>query len=120
MKKTDIIIFIIIIAAAAVLYFSGLLKPGGKGDFVRITVNGSDYKTLDLNKNHELVIENNGHINKLVIENGFADMIEADCPDKICVKHKKISKSGETITCLPNKVVIEIKSKNNEIDSVAQ
>jgi len=46
--------------------------------------------------------------NVLVIENGEASIKSATCPDKICVSHRKISKSGETIVCLPNKVVVEI------------
>ena len=49
-----------------------------------------------------------GFINTLVIENGKADMISADCPDKLCVKQHAISSNGETIVCLPNKVVVEI------------
>ena len=45
---------------------------------------------------------------------------EASCPDKICVNHKRIQKSGETIICAPNKVVVEIKSKSkNEIDAIS-
>jgi len=36
------------------------------------------------------------------------DVIEADCPDKICVKHTNIKNAGETIICLPHKLVIEI------------
>ena len=35
-------------------------------------------------------------------------MTEADCPDHLCMKQKKISKKGGTIVCLPNRVVLEI------------
>ncbi len=35
-------------------------------------------------------------------------MKEADCPDKVCVGMRRISKSGETIVCLPHKLVIAI------------
>ena len=37
-------------------------------------------------------------------------MIEADCPDQICVNHLAISRDGESIICLPNKVVIAIEA----------
>ena len=45
-------------------------------------------------------------------------VIEADCPDKLDVKQGYISKPGETIVCLPNRLIIEIKGENgeNEID----
>ena len=35
------------------------------------------------------------------------------CPDKICLRSDYISKIGETVVCLPHKVVIEIKGKAN-------
>ena len=44
----------------------------------------------------------------VTIENGKADMISADCPDKLCVNQHAISSNGETIVCLPNKVVVEV------------
>ena len=46
--------------------------------------------------------------NLLVIKDGKADVTEADCPDKLCVHQKAISKTNETIVCLPNKVVVQV------------
>ena len=47
-------------------------------------------------------------------------VIEADCPDKIDVKQGWISGIGETIVCLPNRMVIEIKGieKDTELDVI--
>ena len=47
--------------------------------------------------------------NILVIKDGRADMTDADCPDRICVNHRPVSQEGETIVCLPHKVVVEVK-----------
>ena len=44
-------------------------------------------------------------------------MKEADCPDKYCVKQGKIKNVGETIVCLPHKVVVEIEKTSKGIDS---
>ena len=44
-------------------------------------------------------------------------MTEADCPDKICVNTGKISKIGETIVCLPHRVVVEIQGEVSQSDS---
>ena len=46
--------------------------------------------------------------NILVIKDGKASIEQASCPDKICVRQNSISKTGQTITCLPNKTVIKI------------
>ena len=35
-------------------------------------------------------------------------MVEADCGDQVCVRRGWASKNGETIVCLPHKLVIEI------------
>jgi hypothetical protein len=48
-------------------------------------------------------------------------MAEADCPDGLCVKQHKIDKTGQTIVCLPHRVVIEIEGgQTNELDGVVQ
>ena len=55
-------------------------------------------------------IEIPGKVGKciLIISDGKADMESADCPNQICVHHSAISHTGETIVCLPNRVVIEV------------
>ena len=59
--------------------------------------------------------------NLLVIKDGKADVTEADCPDKLCVHQKAISKTNETIVCLPNKVVVQvIGAGESELDSIAR
>ena len=59
--------------------------------------------------------------NTLVIKGGVADMTSADCPDHLCVKQKAISKEGESIICLPNKVVVTVKSNmKSDIDSISK
>ncbi len=47
--------------------------------------------------------------NTAVIQNGQVFMRDGDCPHQICVRHAPISKKGETIVCLPNRVVIEVR-----------
>ena len=55
--------------------------------------------------------------NTVVVEGGEIRVSEADCPDKICVNMGGVSRSGETITCLPHKLVIEVHNdKKNDYD----
>lgn len=37
-------------------------------------------------------------------------MVDSACPDKLCVRTGWISRPGESIVCLPNRVVVEIVS----------
>lgn len=89
---------------------------GGKqeGQFVKVTRNGTVIGKYSLYKEAVITIEGDGGENTLTIKNGKADMSDADCPDKICVSHKPISKTGESIVCLPHKIVVEIISDNSE------
>lgn len=57
--------------------------------------------------------------NLFVCENGEVRMMQSSCPDLICVRHKAVSKTGETIVCLPHKLVIEITgAPETELDGV--
>lgn len=120
-KKLDIVLVIAALAVSAVLYFC-INAFNEKGDIVSVKVNDLTVAELPINEDTVFEIETeNGITNILEISDGTAKMISADCPDKICVNHKSISKNNETIVCLPNKVLITVVSeKENEIDGVAK
>ena len=53
-------------------------------------------------------IDNELGKNVVEIDNEQVKIIDADCHDKICVKAHAISKPGESLICLPHKLVIRI------------
>lgn len=110
-RKKDLLILIIIAAVLVVFAAVFYTREKPEGGSVTVTVAGKEYGTYDLSKDQEIPIMINGkETNHLIIKNGKADVTEADCPDQICVDQKAISKEGETIVCLPNKVVVEVKN----------
>ena len=121
-KKTrnDIILGIaVIVLAAGIWLTTELLKK--EGSFAVVTVNGAETARYSLEEDSEIRLESeNGGYNILVIKNGKADIIEASCPDHVCVDQRAVSKTGEAITCLPNKTVITIDGEEEaEIDFVS-
>lgn len=105
--KTDIILIVALLAAGVI--FAAVILLGGKhGSHVAIKVDGQIVKELPLNVNTEYVIKGEGGINVLVIENGAVWISEADCPDGLCRNMGKISRAGQSLICLPHKVVAEI------------
>jgi len=66
-------------------------------------------------------IESETGYNIMHIENGQIWIHEASCPDKICIYQGKISKNGEMIVCIPNRMFIKIVDENDEseIDFIA-
>ena len=117
MKKNDWILVVVILVLAGVgflIYTSFGKQTAG---IVKVSVDGELFGTYSLDKEQEIKIND---INRMIIKDGQADMIEADCPDQICVEHISISKNKETIVCLPNKVIVEIVGGEDvEMDAVA-
>lgn len=87
------------------------------GDTVKVTSNGELFGVYLLDR--DAVIDING-TNTLVIKNGKAYMESADCPNLTCVKHPPISKSGQSIICLPNKVIVTVIEKDVAVDAVSE
>lgn len=117
MKKNDWILVTVILVLAGVgfLIYTNLGRQSA--GIVKVTVDGELFGIYSLEKEQEIKINDT---NRMIIKDGQADMIEADCPDQICVKHISISKNKETIVCLPNKVIIEIVGGEDvEMDAVA-
>ena len=98
--------FLITFGILISLFFAG---AGETGVYAEVTVDHSHYGTYDLGKDGEYPIEKEGHRNVLKIENGQISMIEANCPNRQCMEQGAISHSKQTIVCLPNRVLVEIK-----------
>lgn len=114
--KKDILIILGIILIAIILFLIMQLSKT-TGDYVVVIHNGEIVEKYDLNVDTKVTIsfEENKY-NILEIKNHKAYIKEATCPDKLCVKQHTISKTNETITCLPNKVVIKVISEKENID----
>lgn len=126
MKRNDIFLLSGILFAALLIFGIYFLIWSKSGDYVQITVNGTVTKTLPLGKNTTYTIRiDKASENVLQIKDGSASILKANCPDKLCVHQKRISKQGETLVCLPHKVVVSILSSDKEnkkatLDGVAQ
>lgn len=106
MKKGDIIVFASIIILSVLLFSFSFFGDDGKQ--VAVTVDNKPYRAYSLDKNGEYEIKTENGKNTLVISDGAAYFKDSDCPDKTCQRMGKISKAGETIVCLPHKVVAEV------------
>lgn len=123
MKKNDIKLLIGILLVTLAVFVAYRLLYTHTGDTVQITVDGKLTKTLPLNHTATYTIQTESGKNILQIRNGFASITDADCPDKLCVHQEKISKQGQTLVCLPHKVIVSISSSGRQkekLDGVAR
>lgn len=89
-------------------------RTGSTGCYVEVTVN-SETTRYRLEQDRVIPIETewDGY-NELVIKDGAVFMQEANCADRICVRHKAITKNGESIICLPHGVYVEVVSNEEK------
>ena len=113
------IIFIVALLAISAIALIYLFVFRSSGDTVRVTVDGELLGTYSLSKNitEDIVSGENGNgLNRLVISDGKVYIESASCPDGICVAHHPVFRNGESIVCLPNKVVVTVIT-NSDTDS---
>lgn len=105
-----IVLAVFIIAAALAIYF--MTKPTGSEVYIY-----KDGKLLEaVSLSVEKTVKIDEHIT-VKISGGAAFVLKSDCKGQDCVKAGKISKVGEMIVCLPNKVVIKIVG-DGEVDYI--
>lgn len=116
MKRNDWILITAVLAVAVIFLGIQCLRPQQKDGMAVVSVDGEAFGSWPLSKDDTVEI---GSGNRLVIEAGRADMVWADCPDQLCVHQKPISREGESLICLPNKVVVSIVGgEEREVDAV--
>ncbi len=118
-KKSDIILMvsIVIIGLISAVYLS-LAKT--KGDKVEIKVDNRIYGTYSLYADRTIVVGGKNSKNIVTIEEGSVKMSSASCKNQICVHHSPISRAGESIICLPNRVIVRIKGSSSKgVDAVS-
>lgn len=119
-RKSDLIVIGILIVISIISLVCVRTLFVKKGSSVQVFIDNKPNKSFDLNKDNNYLINTKEGYNLLVIKNGKARVAEADCVEQICVNTKEISKDGESIICLPHKVVIRIVSDNdNFVDAIS-
>jgi len=130
-RKADIILFIVLVVVGLTASIILAMSKSG-GDTVVVQRNGELYGKYSLFEDREIVISDtakakssnakssNKTENVLVIKDGTAIMESASCHNQVCVHHAAISQTGESIVCLPNKVIVKIEGKDGGYDAISR
>lgn len=115
MKKRDLFLIggILLLALALLLVIQLTKKTGA---YVIVRIDGADVAHYSLSEPQTYPL--NGGTNTLRIEDGKAWLIDADCPDQICVRQGMIDEVGETVTCLPNRLTVTVYGADAGVDFV--
>lgn len=118
-RKADILLALalILIGVGASLWISRYNTTGNR---VIIESDGKTYGSYSLSENRTITVTRGNRSNVVRILDGSVSVTEASCHNQVCVKHKPIHTTGESIICLPNKVVIKITGKGgSEYDGIS-
>ncbi len=118
--RNDIFLILVLLLLSAA-GFTILLFTRHAGKNVEVFVDGQMLYSYSLSDTVNEVINTKWGENHLVIEEGKVFILEADCPDKLCVRQKEIDKNGESIVCLPHKLVVSVTGgEEREIDAITK
>ena len=85
----------------------GILLIKGSEEIYRINLS-------EIKEPKRLVITCDYGSNVVLLENGRISIVQADCPDKLCVEQGAITTGGVPIVCLPHKLYINITDDSGE------
>lgn len=118
-KKADIILAVaLIIIGIAMSYILSFGQDTGSE--LIISCDGEKFGSYSLYEDKEIEVKQNDHINKVTIKDSTVSMSFSDCHGQDCIHQGEITKSGEAIICLPNKVVLEITGGDSKYDTLSK
>lgn len=111
MKRGDVWLLIVLAVAVVSFKLPDWLSPqDSRGELrAEIYVDRELYRTVELKGEHrEIEIRTAHGYNVLQVSERGVQMIEADCPDKLCIAMGRIDEAGESIVCLPHRVWVKV------------
>ena len=112
MKRGDFLVIAVIIAFSLASLALLAIRPEGR--YAVISENDSVIYQGSIHDNATIRTEHN----TVEISDGHVRIIEADCPDKLCIQAGEAT-SSHPVICLPNRLVVRIQAEEEEIDAVS-
>ncbi len=121
MNKKDLQLIIVLILISVNILFGFKIVNQKENKKAIVYYENKEILSIDLNDKQEKTYEVEGYNGKvkIVSKNGKVKVLEEKSPLHLCSKQGYISASYETIVCLPNKIVIKIKTSNN-LDTIVK
>ncbi len=117
-RRGDILAFILIALLGLGVFVFNLGLLSDSGVFLEVMVDGQLVERLRMDEDQVFTTQDGG--NTLEIRGGKARMIEASCPDQLCVHSRALDSSSGSIVCLPNRVALRIVGGREDLDAISQ
>ena len=122
LSRSDLLLLVVVLLLSLLLFLLLKIIPRNEGVYASVSIDGTYYKRWSLSSDCTVELPGVSGTNLLQIKDGAARVLQADCPDLICVHHIPISTVGERIVCLPNRIVITIEGApdSTQLDALSQ
>lgn len=120
-RKNDILLILAALLLAGILWGVLALTKRQGGEAV-VTVDGETVAILPLTEDAVYVWtapEPETGTNTVEVSHGRVRVTEADCPDGICERSGWIEYAGESIVCLPHKLIVTVRGGSAGPDAYA-
>ena len=110
---------VLLLALVLLLSFYGLYwRSGVFGAQAAIYVNGKFWSKINLYQSQVIEVPGKLGISHLLVEKGRVRFVDSPCTGKQCIYQGWINKGGESATCLPNGVSVQVLSADPRYDSI--
>lgn len=106
MKKSDFVLAACLLAAGIGMFV--LFGGTGAGAYVEIYSGGALYGKYPLHEDRTVTVVSAFGQNTVEIKNGEAFVSDSSCKDRLEMKTGAIKKGGESLVCLPNRLVVSV------------
>lgn len=120
-RKGDIFLIAAVVLAAglAALFFYG--RNAAPAAYAVVEQDGETLMRLPLSEEKEVRVEGEGGYNIVCVKGQSVCILDADCPDKLCVRQGSVMRAGQSIVCLPHRLTVRLEKEGEDgLDAVVR
>lgn len=104
----------VLAAVTIASFFAGQLLAS-PGSIVIVELNGNPVYKGNLSEDRKVTVRGTYGDVRMQVREGRVGVVYADCPNNICVRTGWRTHAGESVICVPNRVVIRILGEDTTI-----
>ena len=115
-RDVFVVLAVVLLAVGTAALTWGADRSGGAVTAV-FSVDGVESEPVSLEEGFSQTVSANGYVLEVCCSDGEIWVESSDCPTQDCVHTGHISRSGQSIVCLPARVIITLKGAADNSDS---
>lgn len=106
--KKDFLILMILVVIAFISFLIIRFYYGKDSGEVQVYVDNKLVASYDIRIDDTYIVNVSDEYNEIIVKDGQVCVSRSSCKNQVCVQHSPISMVGESIICLPHKLVVQI------------